>query len=49
MTLIAACDSILFMNTSTGAYATWDLNDGALRSTSTFGGPGAGWTEKAFV
>ena len=41
--------SILFENTSTGQYETWNMNDTSVVSVSNLGTNPAGWTEKAFV
>jgi hypothetical protein len=41
--------SILFENTSTGQYETWNMTNTWIWSVSQLGAPGAAWTVKAFV
>ena len=36
--------SILFYNTSSGNYVSWEMNDTTVRAVHTLGSPGAGWT-----
>ena len=35
--------SILFLNTSTNQYVSWEMNDTTVAAVHTLGAPGAGW------
>ena len=41
---LSALSSILFLNTATNQYVSWEMNDTTVAAVHTLGAPGAGWS-----